>query len=163
MISGPEQKHALHRDAGVDNPFRPRGFQASSCARQSAFALFGQNTNMMRMNDSIRILGTFVTLSQAYLRQCSQNTQSRSRSLIACQSVLIECSGISNPCESRWKAWKRSEPGGVGAPPIFDGPNSCTLHACCPDVGPKWSRSRLRGDLPEARFWIVSGWPTTRE
>ena len=23
------------------------------------------------------------------------------------------------------------------------------------------ARSRLRGDLPEARFWIASGWPTT--
>ena len=49
----------------------------------------------------------------------------------------------------------------VGAPPIFQGPSfrgrtAVPLHAFCPDVGPKWSRSRLRGDLPEARFWPTS-------
>src|ERR1035437_2528580 len=37
----------------------------------------------------------------------------------------------------------------------FRGRTAVPLHAFCPDVGPKWSRSPLRGDLPESRFWTA--------
>src|ERR1035441_4300447 len=43
----------------------------------------------------------------------------------------------------------------------FRGRTAVPLHAFCPDVGPKWSRSRLRGDplfSSKPRFWIASGW-----
>src|ERR1039458_3226673 len=37
----------------------------------------------------------------------------------------------------------------------FRGRTAVPLHAFCPDVGPKWSRSPPRGDLPESRFWTA--------
>ena len=48
----------------------------------------------------------FVCSNMAFagiLLRCLQNTRSRSRSSIASRLALIECSGTSSRCESRWK------------------------------------------------------------
>ena len=53
-------------------------------------------------------------------RRCWLNTRSHSHSLIASQSVWIECNAISSPCVSRWKTWQRTELADVTAKVVID-------------------------------------------